>query len=240
MTFDPDSPNAHAETRVPNARRGPATEAERRAAENLPNVVIAGALKGWDATFAASAVRDLERIGASFTEAQWKHVLRIGRIAAPKPAPAPVRSALEQEASEVESQLDAILAATDGDRCVLANDEAGTGRAKSIARALGLGPGGDGPLATTPRLPGYGFALCGSCILSPSRACVKCAAGEPHPGVACEGSEHSRHRNRICKGVALYAHLQSKIVDARGDHATASEIREDMGLVSEKKTSDRA
>jgi len=222
MIYDPDNPSAHADARAPNARRGPATDAERRAADNLPNVALAGTLKGWDLTFAESASAQIARYGPSFSDAQWKHVLRIGRIAAPKPAPA--RTSLEEEASEVEAQLDAVLRDPAGDRCVLANDEAGTGRSQSIARALGLGPGGDGPLAGTPRLPEYAFGVCGTCFIGPSRGCTRCAAGTPHPALPCD----SPHRSKVCRGIAYLATLRARILDAAGQDG--NEVRRDMGL----------
>ena len=219
MTYDPDRPNAHAEARAPVQRRPASTDAEARALDRL--AAVTEFRSDWDATFAASVLANVARYGPSLSDAQWKHVSRIGRIAAPVPVP---RSPLESECDEVESQLDELLRDPHGDRCLLAVEESGTGRSESIARVLGVGAGGDGPLAGTPRLLGYGFALCGSCVLGPSRACTRCAAGTPHPGEACDDAR----RNRACRGIAYLATLRAKILDARG--LDGDEIRRDMGL----------
>jgi len=145
----------------------------------------------------------------------------IGQITAKMPPP---RTPLESESAEVEAQLDAVLRDPKGDRCVLANDEAGAGRAQSIARALGLGPGGDGPLATVPRLPEYGMGTCGTCFIGGVRGCVRCARGEAHPGRPCD----SPHRNRFCRGWAYLATLRARILDVAGQDG--NEVRRDMGL----------
>lgn len=157
----------------------------------------------------------------SFTDAQWRHVLRIGRIAAPKPAPTPERTPLEQEAAEVEAQLDAILADPKGDRCLMAVEEA-HGRADRIGRVLGFVHDGDD---APERIQGH-FGLCGECIVGPARACPRCAAGAPHPGEPCD----SPHRTRYCRGWSYLATLYARRARTRGDETLARDIERDIGL----------
>ncbi len=224
MTFDPDRPNAHAESRAPVSRRSASTDAEARALERLPAL----SLTGWDATFTESVLANVAKYGPSLSDAQWKHVARIGYV---KPAPPAPRSPLELESSEVESQLDELLrldVEAGGARCLQAVEEM-EGRHGRLGATLAALADGDAARYAAARPVGFG--CCSSCPLSPATGCQRCAAGTPHPGEACTDGR----RTRVCRGIAALASLRARILDARG--LDGDEIRRDMGLVSEKKSS---